>query len=119
MSVLRNNRYRKEDKVLEKIEKQEKLPLFTYSYTIKRLEEEGFIIHNVKNYVLTEKGRYARQLGMKNYLECERVEIEILRFSVEKCKKRGLLIWASFLTLLLLFLIFAAINFDLFLIPGF
>ena len=113
MRVSRGKAYWQEEKILEKIEKGEQLQLKDSSFALVWLEEKGFINRN-RHIFVTEKGRQARQLGIKNYLEAEKIEEEILRHSVQKSKKRGLLLWASFLVLLLLFLVFAAYNFDLF-----
>lgn len=119
MKIYRKKAYQQEEKLLEKIEKQEKLQLRDLAPALKRLEDYGFISKNDHAFVLTDKGRHARKLGIKNYLECERIEKEILRYSLQKSKKRGRLLWASFLLLILLFLLFAAINFDLFFESGF
>lgn len=113
MKILKNG-YKQEEKILEMINKQDGMHLLDPSPTLQRLESYGFIFRQGKRYGLSEKGRHARQLGIKNYLECERIEREILRYSLDKAKKRGRLIWASFLLFILVFFIFAFINFELF-----
>ena len=118
MKPHRKKGFREEEKILEQLEKQEKLQLHSCSFAVKRLEEHGFIARSAKGFVPTEKGQYARQSGLKTYLECEEIEKEILEFSLERCKKRGLLLWTSFLAFLLFFLVFAAFNFHLFVEPA-
>lgn len=119
MRIPKRKGYQQEEKLLELIEKGEELQLKQDSFDLKRLQENGFITRLDNQLTLTEKGRHARLMGIKNYLECERIEREILRHSFEKSKKRGLILWTSFLLFLFLFLIFAAINFDLFFESGF
>ncbi|MGB7784799.1 MAG: hypothetical protein WBL27_01745 [Salinimicrobium sp.] len=88
MKIVIRNRHRREDTILKRIKEQEKLQFMDSPQLVNSLEKQGFIKSSGNNqYYLTEKGKQAHQLGMKNYRECERIEQEILRFTIEKAKK--------------------------------
>ena len=78
--------------------------------TLNWLQEFRLIEVTDLHYVLTEQGRIAREIGVEAYLECENLEKDIGRFSLERSRQRAARVLNSFYLLLVLLMIILVVN---------
>lgn len=81
---------------------------FNRNKSLNRLQKLRLIEVVDGKFKITDKGRIADQMGVKNYLENIDLKKEITEFSLEKTAEKGIGILWSFIVILMILLVFLA-----------